>query len=186
MKTLVIHPEDSTTDVLCVIYEGKDWTVIRDIPHKSALIEAINAHDRIIMLGHGTPQGLINTKQKNLAIDSTFVYLLKDKPCVCIWCNADMFVNRYKLKGIYTGMIVSEYHEALIYDIVSRTSDIDEITKTYEQIAISNEIFSSTMRDIINEKVPLNEAVAKYVDETSPIITYNRERIYRNDLETSK
>ena len=27
IKTLVIHPEDETTDFLSPIYEGRDWTI---------------------------------------------------------------------------------------------------------------------------------------------------------------
>ena len=110
MKTLVIHPKDTTTDFLSLIYEDKDWTVITDNISKSALKRQIKAHDRIVMLGHGMETGLIGFNR--LVIDSNLVYLLREKHCVCIWCNADKFVLKYGLKGFYTGMIISEVQEA--------------------------------------------------------------------------
>jgi hypothetical protein len=43
-----------------------------------------------------------------------YVYLLRDKIGVYIWCNANVFVEKYGLKGFYTGMIISEYEESVI------------------------------------------------------------------------
>lgn len=58
-KVLVIHPDDRSTQMLKAIYEGKGYDVITDcsISHDD-LIKAIEEHDTIIMLGHGTPSGL--------------------------------------------------------------------------------------------------------------------------------
>ena len=78
--TLVIHPEDQSTNFLSKIYEGKDWKVIRtDITDKE-LQNIIKEHDRIIMLGHGTPYGLIGFGR--MLVNSNHVYLLKNKECV--------------------------------------------------------------------------------------------------------
>ena len=90
MQTLVIHPKDETTDFLSVIYADKDWTVVNTRPSKSKLKELIKSHDRIIMLGHGTKDGLIimeGAYNYHFLIDSSLVYLLREKDCVCIWCN---------------------------------------------------------------------------------------------------
>lgn len=59
MKTLVIHPKDITTDFLSDIYSDKDWTVININVSKSFLKKQIKEHDRIVMLGHGTGEGLV-------------------------------------------------------------------------------------------------------------------------------
>ena len=59
MKTLVIHPKDKTTDFLKTIYHGRGWTVINGGCTKADVDKAIEEHDHIIMLGHGTPQGLL-------------------------------------------------------------------------------------------------------------------------------
>ena len=60
MKRLVIHPEDKSTDFLKPIYHGRsDTTVITGGCEKADVEDAIKSHDHIIMLGHGTPQGLL-------------------------------------------------------------------------------------------------------------------------------
>lgn len=51
----MIHPEDVSTDMLQVVYSGKGY-------------EQIRSHDKIIMLGHGTPDGLLACDRKNILI----------------------------------------------------------------------------------------------------------------------
>lgn len=173
-KTLVIHPNDPTTDVLSVIYENKDWTIVRTIPYHSILREMINEHDRIIMLGHGSPYGLMNSPGKGVfVIDPSFVDILKyKKQCVYVWCNADKFVERYDLKDcFYTGMIVSELREAEYMGISHYTlKDVDE----------SNELFCGSIARSIDLPVDvLCENVKKeYITETNNIIHYNKHNIY--------
>lgn len=66
MNKLVIHPKDRTTDFLKPIYHGRnDTTVISGGCTKKDVEEAIDKHDHIIMLGHGTPQGLLAMNQFN-------------------------------------------------------------------------------------------------------------------------
>ncbi len=82
MKTLVIHPQDDTTSVLKIVYENhiNDWTIITDpnISNKN-LKNLIKNHDRIIIMGHGSPNGLFNPNMGGFLIDSSFVYLLREK-----------------------------------------------------------------------------------------------------------
>lgn len=59
MKTLVIHPKNSTTDFLSVISFNKNWTVINTNITKRILKESIKSHDRIIMLSNGTELRLL-------------------------------------------------------------------------------------------------------------------------------
>lgn len=64
MKTLVIHPEDPTTTFLSPIYANlRNKTVVRGGITKSDLRELIDYHDRVLMLGHGSPFGLLNPGQ---------------------------------------------------------------------------------------------------------------------------
>ena len=66
MSKLVIHPKDRTTDFLKPIYHGRnDTTVITGDCTKTEVENAIDKHDHIIMLGHGTPQGLLAMNQFN-------------------------------------------------------------------------------------------------------------------------
>lgn len=167
MKTLVIHPEDPTTDFLKPIYEGRDWTIINDNISKSKLKKAMREHDRIVMLGHGTEYGLIGYKEKSL-IDSSWVWLLREKEVVCIWCNADVFVTKYGLKGLYTGMIISEPLEAVLYHIT--TSD--------EEIELSNIIFAESVKQGIDEK-DSDQVIKKLYEGNTNVIEFNRENIYK-------
>lgn len=139
MKTLVIHPKDITTDFLSDIYSDKDWTVININVSKSFLKKQIKEHDRIVMLGHGTGEGLIGFKR--LIIDSNYVYLLRDKITVCIWCNADNFVKKYNLKGFYTGMIISEMDEANCYSLYETSQ---------ANITASNILFATAIKNAID------------------------------------
>jgi hypothetical protein len=167
MKTLVIHPFDATTDFLSVIYYGQPWTKIRANVSHSAMKTAIRDHDRIIMLGHGTEEGLIGFGR--FVINSTLVYLLRQKETVCIWCNADAFVRKYGLKGFYTGMIISEYEEAIMYSMVNFTS---------QQIKISNLMFAESMRVSIQNEAKVETALSMYADPTNPIVEFNRQNIF--------
>ena len=175
MKTLVIHPEDKTTDFLKPIYEGKDWTVINDGKiGKSKLREAIKTHDRIVMLGHGTEYGLIsgNITFHRYVIDSGWVNLLRDKHCVAIWCNADQFVKKYDLKGFYTGMIISEIEEAYLYSLYPiKLKDIDA----------SNELFTQSIKEAIDAEDMLSVAKNKYLCEGNPIVEFNKQRLYEKN-----
>jgi hypothetical protein len=171
MKTLVIHPQDYTTDFLAQIYHGQYWTVISTNVSKSFLTEQIKMHDRIIMLGHGTPAGLLGFN--HYVIDSNYVYLLREKECVCIWCNADEFVKKYGLKGFYTGMIISEYEEALAYSI----------KPAEDQIVESNTSFAFAIKNSINTTDMLQNALKFYRNfKDNPIIEFNRNHLYYSSL----
>lgn len=174
MKTLVIHPFDVSTGFLSVIYEGKDWMVIDDNQvSKSFLKKSIIDHDRIIMMGHGTANGLINGTQNRWIIDSSLVYLLRDKICVCIWCNAHEFVYKYNLKGFYTGMIISEEVEANLYKVNTKTNEI----------ATSNVVISEAFKSAIDADPTemVSVAKAKYVGE-GEVFEFNRQRIFHTEI----
>jgi len=165
MKTLVIHPKDSTTDFLREIYKDKDWTVINTNISKKALKEEIKTHDRVVMLGHGTAKGLFGFNK--LVIDSTWVYLLRDKNCVCIWCNADKFVKKYGLKGFYTGMIISEYEEAIMYCVPTNLYWLTE----------SNTDFALAIKNSIDDENMLEKAKMLY-EGNSSVVEFNRNNLY--------
>ena len=60
-RVLVIHSDDRSTDMLKAVYEGKGYDVINDLGiSDEEVVEQIKSHDKIIMLGHGTPYGLIS------------------------------------------------------------------------------------------------------------------------------
>lgn len=166
MKTLVIHPQDPSTDFLKEIYRDKDYTVINHNPTEKELIQAIKSHGRIMMMGHGVPQGLIGYGR--LIINSRFVYLLKKKLCVGIWCNADQFFNRYKLKGFFTGMFISEVGEA----------GANRIETTQEKVTYSNEYFASEFRKY-ESMINVHQLIREHYNSFDcPVIQFNNDRLY--------
>jgi hypothetical protein len=174
MRTLVIHPHDTSTHFLKPIYE--------DIPNKTVitggLVTAevenfIMMHDRIIMLGHGSPNGLFGINfNRSYVIHKDTVSLLENKECIFIWCHADQFVKKHNLKGLYSGMFVSEVVEALMYKLKN-----DE-----KLITDSNNGFAFMLGSVIN-KMPLNEVYNQvkkdygFLAKSNEIANYNNERL---------
>jgi len=171
MKTLVIHPDDPSTDFLKEIYLGKGWTVINDhiiTRSRSRVADLIKGHDRIIMMGHGHSHGLFMS-----CINPEMVYLLREKQCICIWCNADNFVLRYRLKGFYTGMFISEVDEARYFGI----------NISQEMIDRSNRDFAFEMRlclDHDDPKLIYEEIKSTYVG-VHTVYQFNNDRLYYRD-----
>ena len=166
MKTLILHPSDITTDFLKPIYEGREWTVINTDISKTKLINHIRKHDRIVFLGHGTWDGLMGYGR--FVIDSTWVSFFKDKLCVYIWCNADIFVREHNLKGFYTGMIISDLAEAFMYGVDA----------TQEDVNTSNSLFAEAICSSINQ-VDMVGAAKSIYDGDNPVIAYNKNNLFQ-------
>jgi hypothetical protein len=162
---LVIHPKDPTTDFLKDIYKdipNSKITIISD-PYYKYLSDLI-FFDRAIILGHGTPNGLIG-----INIDPLLPILKKQHDNIYIWCNADKYVKRNNLKGMCTGMMCSEVVEANMYNIKANQFEVDS----------SNELFAKTIGKYIH--LSSEECVSKVTKDynaDSDLIKFNRERIY--------
>lgn len=172
IKTLVIHPQDSSTQFLDKIYKNEDWTVVTDLNiSKSNLRSLIQEHDRIICLGHGTGEGLMDLSGRNcrLIIDSTLVYLLREKDLVLIWCNADEFGRKYGLNGFITGMIISEVEEAIMFCIPATAKEIEE----------SNMLFTESIAKTIHgtPKMIMEGGLEIYKGD-SAVIAFNRDNFH--------
>lgn len=178
MKTLVIHPKDSSTDFLKPIYQSiENKTIITGGISKSDLMELIKSHDRIICLGHGTLSGLMSVGEFYTTdfhiIDESMVEILKDKTDnIYIWCHAKQFVDRHGLDGFYSGMFISEVEEALYYGINVDRNVIQE----------SNDRFSSIVGKYINEpfEVLFDHLICDYgiLARTNPIARYNLQYLF--------
>lgn len=83
MRTLIIHPDDRSTDFLRGIYcYLKDATVVVSDVSQTRLHKLIRSHDQIVMLGHGSPSGLFNVARVGdgtFAVGRSEVPLLQDK-----------------------------------------------------------------------------------------------------------
>lgn len=182
MKTLVIHPDDRSTDFLRPIYQNiKGATVLtKDVP-LDQLEEAIRSHDQILMMGHGSPGGLFNYSRigkGSYTVGEAQVPLLKDKRCIFIWCNADQFVKRYQLKGIYTGMFISEVGEANYCRVHADQGTVDS----------SNLGFAGLLSTQFTEAPVDFKSVFNYVDreygrlaQINEVAAYNHQRWYLRD-----
>jgi hypothetical protein len=172
-KTLVIHPHDQSTHFLKPIYENiPNKTIITGGLFVDEVNKLIYNHDQIIMLGHGSPKGLFGVNfKRSYVIDEDQVDLLQDKECIFIWCHADQFVKEHNLKGLHSGMFVSEVNEALIYKLKGDKKLISE----------SNNAFAFMLGSVINRPLPeVYEQIKKeygWLAERNEIAKYNHERL---------
>lgn len=175
MKTLIIHPNDRSTDFLRSIYWNlPEYTLITSGTRES-VNKLIKEHDRIIMLGHGTPYGLLSVGQfeGGFIIDHNTIPLFGDKECVFIWCNADRFVNTYDLKGLYSGMFVSEVGEAMMMGLgVVPQRTVNE----------SNDLFAKWLGEGMHRDLyhAYHRCMYRYekLAERNPVAAYNADRLY--------
>ena len=177
MKTLVIHPDDRSTDFLKPIYSDiTDATVLnaRGIDKKE-VYELIKEHERIIMLGHGSPGGLFGVGQFggwSYVIDSTMVEALSNKPNnIYIWCNADQFMKQHPtLQGFYSGMFISEVGEARMYEIDASQDVVDRSNNLFANIVGKNIMLES--------KNICGMAQFYYYIEGNKVSAFNNQRLY--------
>lgn len=131
METLIIHPADITTSFLERIYNNNsNIHLITTQVSNSRITDEIIRHDNIILLGHGTEYGLLSKNHPDdmffnrYIIDSRHVQFLREKNVVGIWCNAKIFAERYDLRGLFSGMIISEVEEALPCGVLTDQEEI--------------------------------------------------------------
>lgn len=175
-KTLVIHPQDVSTDFLSVIYKNIPFCKVITRGTEDEVIEEIKKHDRIIMMGHGTPYGLISAGRfgdVSFIINQNVVPLLRNKECIFIWCNANIFVERFKLKGFYSGMFVSEVGESQYCGCHSSQSDVDFSNNTFSEIL--GECIHGNELDVIYECVKEGYGTFRH---TNDVVFYNYQRLY--------
>lgn len=132
------------------------------------------------MMGHGSPWGLFNigwVDFNGYIINISMVKYLKDKECICIWCNADKFVNYHNLKGFYSGMFVSEVSEAYCMGV-----KLKGMKQYIDNVKESNEKFSEIVSKYINKKSKIiyEKVRQEYglLAENNPVALYNNERLY--------
>ena len=179
MKTLVIHPTDRSTDFLKPIYENiPDKTVVTGGMDITEVNKLITEHDRIIMLGHGCPDGLFSigkfTNARGLVISDDTVEILKDKECISVWCNADQFMKRNELNGFYSGMFVSEVGESFYCGVMSPRPVVDESNNRFAELL--GEVSTESIDKIFEHVTSGYGELAK----TNIVAGYNNERLYKN------
>ena len=179
---LVVHPQDRTTAVFQVLYEGLGAQVVtRDSSNKEMrhLLHHTSPSKRIMLLGHGSDKGLYFRKNdEEEGFDGIIVghpqayYLRKHSGGIIgIWCHAVEFAKKEGLHGLFSGMIISEMSEAEEYGVDTDKESIDR----------TNRIMFTQLRRLLDDGTPLHEIPErlKALDTTqSELSRFNYERFF--------
>ena len=173
----VIHATDPTTQVLSLLYQQREDVrmLITERNTSSDVQRAIRSDDVIMMLGHGNEYGLFSKPDKNgnykrFLITDRHVQFLRNKPCIGIWCYANKFAEKYRLHGLFSGMIISELQEAIDLGVPATQDEIDT----------EMEKFTNCLKDCIEtyglEQTPLR---MKELDDVQSALTkFNYVNLY--------
>lgn len=133
---LVIHPEDDTTLMLNVLYEGVAAKVISSPLSRRQMrscIRNLAVQDRIFLLGHGSAAGLLYRSAavadafSGLVISHAHAFPLRQHGAnlVGIWCHAVAFARRERLHGLFSGMIITELSEAREQHVATTQAELE-------------------------------------------------------------
>ncbi len=185
MKTLVIHPDDRSTDFLKPIYTGiKNKTVLLKNVSRDKLLSAVRSHDTIIMLGHGSPNGLFNVSgigKGVMVVGESLVEELRGKQLIAIWCNSDKFIERHSLSALYSGMFISEVNEARYCGVQSDQAMVNESNNTFA-VLLGNMLTNTSM----NLEKTHGMVLESYEElgKVNAVAKYNSDRFYYSDVNT--
>jgi hypothetical protein len=137
-RTLVIHPLDETTRFLELAYRGIEATVVTRQVERRQLRRQIERHDQVMLLGHGSAHGLFSVgmcPDSQFVIDADLVDQLSERDnTIGIWCYASTFARDYRLKGVFTGMFVSEMLEAELFGLQATDTEIQESAYLFSNV----------------------------------------------------
>lgn len=179
---LVIHPKDKTTTMLSILYEGLDARVVNDSRSTneiSRLLYHISSQERVMLLGHGSNDGLFFRLDDNkdvfdkIIVGHPHAYYLRKHGgnLVAIWCHADLFAKAEGLHGLFSGMIISELSEALSYHVET----------TQEELDSENVKLARRLRILFDKCIPLCEIPEMMLaldDVHSPLTVFNYKNFY--------
>lgn len=148
-KTLFIHIKDPTTDFLERIYkDAKACTIVRTMLPVDVMNNLIESHDQVVMMGHGSSNGLFGDSSSYIIDERHVNALAKKDNSIFIWCYASKFVEHHMLKGFSTGMFISEDAEAqwALGSTLYGKSDEHSIIE-------SNYLFAQLVRSNLNKPI---------------------------------
>ena len=182
MKTLVIHPEDRSTDFLRPIYTNiKRKTVLSKNVSRDKLLAAVRSHDVIIMLGHGSPNGLFNVSgigKGIMVVGESLVEELRGKQLIAIWCNSDKFIERHRLPALYSGMFISEVSEARYCNVQGDQAMVDESNNTFA--ALLGNMLGEVPTDLRTVHSLVGESYEE-LGEVNAVAKYNSDRFFYDE-----
>ncbi len=173
---IVIHIDNNSQDtkILSRIYEGLDGITLSYNKSKSNIkrLLRITGKEPVMLLGHGSPQGLFNAPQNGYAVGSECVEWLRGRPIIGIFCYASEFADRYGLHGFFTSMFISNMQEAII-----EQRDQDATEKT---ISTQQALFCDRIRELLIRNTPLSEwpeILQSQADLSLPFVRFNYEAL---------
>lgn len=177
MNTLVIHPDDRSTDFLRSVYKGIPNCKVMTSGTVWEVDLAIQKADRVIMLGHGTPHGLLSVGQftgSAYVVDNQSASILKaKKECIYIWCYASTFMKTHRLAGFGSGMFISEVAEADYCGLPGQSKQDIDIQCDYftKLVGAGVNLPTPQLYSFVNEE--FGEAAL-----SCPVARYNHERLH--------
>jgi len=179
---LVIHPKDKTTAFLSKLYEGMDNVrLINEYESRSVINKAIRdaAGDRIMILGHGCPRGLFWREDDSkpefdkIIVGHQHAYNLREHGAniFMLSCYANEFAEKERIKGFYTGMIISELQEA----------NDNGVETTKEEIEAENLKLVTRLRQLLDSDTPLSRIpnmMHEMNDSTTPLAEFNYANLF--------
>ena len=171
---LVIHPKDKTTAMLSALYDGLEAQVVADYrttKEMGRLLHHVSTQERIKGLFFRADDS--KDEFDKIIVSHSHAYHLRKHGgnIVAVWCNADQFARAEGLHGLFTGMIVSELNEALLY----------QVKTTQEELNRENVKLARRLRALIDERIPLSEIPKRMLamdDVHSPLTTFNYKNFY--------
>jgi hypothetical protein len=176
MMMIVIHIDNNSPDakILSRIYEGLDRITLSYNRSKSNIkrLLRITGDEPVMLLGHGSPQGLFNVSQNGYAVGSECVEWLRGRPVIGIFCYASEFADKYGLSGFFTSMFISNMQEAII--------EQEDRDATDEIIATQQSIFCDRIRGLLIQNTPMSEwpgILQSKADLSLPFVRFNYEAL---------
>lgn len=173
---IIIHIDNGSQDAasLSRIYEGLNGITVSYNRGKSNIkrLLRITGNEPVMLLGHGTPRGLLNVSQTGFAVSSEHVEWLRNRPVIGIFCYASEFADRYGLQGFFTSMFISNMGEAIMEQREQGATD--------ELIASQQELFCDRIRTLIENNTPLDqwpEILQSQADWSIPFVRFNYEAL---------
>lgn len=157
------------------VYDGLDCKLFYTPTRRDrrAIMDAIrNDEGPVILLGHGTPRGLLDPTFYDYIIESRDVDLLRQRTIIGIWCYASEFADKYGLHGFFTSMFVSNINEAIEHQV--------DYLATEENIAEEFELFCRIINCFIRSELPMDEWVENLqgmCNRELPFVRYNYEAL---------
>lgn len=168
---------DDSITFLNKLFESSNELIYNRNYSSSKIIKGIKSSDIVYLLGHGCPGGLLSRSNKEkdfdrFLIEGKHVQFLRDKTCVGIFCFANKFAEKYKLHGLFSGMVISEMDESILY--------LNEYRPSKEEMNRCNESFVSSLRYCLDNYIlkDIPDKMKEMCPDNNPINLYNFKSLY--------